>query len=84
MTYTPECDWQLEIARRLVRKDHRQRWVYCDAGQWRISETAIPYKDAISVYWMAIQQCVAYRYRPRVLAHSEAIDSVFRDAIPMD
>jgi len=39
---------QLQKVIRLVNK---QRWVYCTApGVYAISETPIPYKDAISVY----------------------------------
>ncbi len=69
MTYCPECDWQLDIARRMVSKDHKQRWVYSEGGTWRITETPIPYRDAVSVYWLAIVRSVAYNWRPRVLAH---------------
>lgn len=70
-TYCPECDFELERARRMVRKDHKQRWVYYRGqGVYSISETPIPYKDKISVYWMPIQKLVAYTYSPRLLAHS--------------
>ena len=70
MTYAPECDWQIEIARRLVAKDHKQRWVYyAGNGIWSISELPIPYKDKVSVYWMPIVGCVAYTYAPALLAH---------------
>lgn len=70
-TYCPECDWQLEIAVRLVRKDHKQRWVYCSGrGVYSISETPIPYKDAISVSWSPIPDVVTYAFRPAALAHN--------------
>lgn len=70
MSYCPECDWQLEIARRLVRKDHKQRWVYYRGdGVYSISEEPIPYKDAISVRWVVIPGCVVHAYRERALAH---------------
>ncbi len=69
--YCPECDWELEICRRFVRKDHKQRWVYQGKdGHYHTSETPIPYVDAISVYWMPIPGCIAHTYRPRALAHS--------------
>ncbi len=51
---------------RMVRKDHRQRWVTMDGT---IHEQPVPYRDAISVYWMPTVQAVAYTYRERVLAH---------------
>mgnify|MGYP001591425034 CR=1 len=67
MMYCPECDWQLEIAKRMVRKDRKQRWVYLYApNHYRISDEPIPKKDAISVYWMPIHQMVAYSFRPKI------------------
>ena len=69
--YCPECDWQLEIARRMTAKDHKQRWVYHSAPHvYSISETPMPYVDAISVYWMPIVGCVGYTFRHAKLAHS--------------
>lgn len=68
--YCPECDWKLEIARRMVAKDHKQRWVYQSAANvYSISEVPIPYKDAVSVYWMPIVRAIAHAYRPAKLAH---------------
>lgn len=69
-TYAPECERQIEIARRMVLKDHKQRWVFrAFNGAWHISEVAVPYRDAVSVYWMPIVRAVAYNWRPRVLAN---------------
>jgi hypothetical protein len=69
--YCPACDWQIEIARRMVAKDRRQRWVYQDReGHYHISETPIPYQDAVSVYWMPIVGCIGYTFRYAKLAHS--------------
>ena len=72
MSYCPDCDWQIEIARRMVSKDHKQRWMYyCTTLKaYRVSESAVPYVDAVSVYWMPMQRCVAHSFRHRVLAHS--------------
>ena len=70
--YCPDCDWQLEIARRMVRKDHKQRWVYRERGLhgiWRISDEPIPHMDAVSVYWMPIVSAVAHTWRPAMSAH---------------
>ena len=74
MRYCYDEDWQLEIAKRLVRKDHKQRWVYfCrKLGAYRISESPMPYVDKISVSWCAIPACVTYNYSPRLLAQSFA------------
>jgi hypothetical protein len=61
---------EIERAMRLVRKDHKQRWVYlASLATVHITEQPVPYRDAVSVYWMPIQQCVAYSYRPRALAN---------------
>ncbi len=69
-SYAPEFDFELERARKMTRKDHKQRWVYKQAGAVHITETAIPYKDAVSVYWMPIVNAVGYSWRPRALAHN--------------
>lgn len=69
--YCPECDWQLEIAKRMVRKDKRQRWVYFDQQMktYRISDKPLPHLDKISVYWMPLvgrSGAIGYTYSPRL------------------
>ena len=72
-SYCPECDWQLEIARRLVKKDRKQRWVwYGNVGgcvAWHISDTPMPYKDKVSVRWMP-GFGVVHAWAGALLAHS--------------
>ena len=61
----------MQRAERLTCKDHRQRWVYqAGRGDVRITDTPIPFKDAVSVRWCPIGRMVLLTRRPRVLAHS--------------
>jgi hypothetical protein len=61
---------ELDRAVKMTAKDHKQRWVYhAGHGIVKISEIPIPYRDAMSVYWMGIPACVGYSYRHRKLAH---------------
>ena len=46
---------ELQRARRMTAKDHKQRWVWRDLDGAHISETPIPFKDAVSVRWMPIE-----------------------------
>lgn len=66
MQYATHVEFELQRAVRLVRKDHKQRWVTMDG---MIHETPVPYRDAISVSWAPIIECVLYAYRDRCLAH---------------
>lgn len=56
-------------ARKLVTKDHKQRWVHYANGAYEITAEPIPYKRAVSVYWLPIQQCTDYNDREPALAH---------------
>lgn len=67
MTYASHVEFELKRAVILVRKDHKQRWVTMDGT---IHDTPVPYRDAISVYWMPIHGMVSYTYHHRILAHS--------------
>lgn len=64
-------DFEVEIQRVmiLVRRDRKQRWIYRENGVTHVSETPVPYKDKISVFWMPTVQAVACNYSPRMLAH---------------
>ena len=70
MTIPALFDVELRRACRLVAQDRRQRWVYQDGPNVvRITETPVPFRDAVSVYWMPCAGGVAYSWRPRVPAH---------------
>lgn len=69
MTYSTGIENELKRAVIMVRKDRKQRWVYNGPNGATISETPVPYKWAVSVYWMPIQRCVAYSHREPALAH---------------
>lgn len=74
MDYPTGMEVEIDRARKMTCKDHKQRWVYNDSdGFAHISETAIPYRDAVSVYWMPIHQMVSYSWRPRAMAHSSIV-----------
>jgi len=64
--------WDVEIRRAeiMVRKDHRQRWVYRGPNGITITDQPIPYKDAVSVAWMPIVGAVSTNYRGAALAHN--------------
>lgn len=64
MSYSTHVEAELKRALILVSRDKRQRWVTMDG---KIHESPVPYRDAISVYWMPIVQAVAYSYRERKL-----------------
>ena len=69
MTYSTHVEFELKRAVIMVGKDRRQRWVTMDGG---IHTSPVPYRDAISVYWMPIVGAVAYNYRDRANA-SQAV-----------
>lgn len=69
MTYATGIEVEMERARKLVAKDNRQRWVYKDHMGAHISESPIPFKDAVSIYWMPIPGCVGMTFRHAALAH---------------
>ncbi len=69
MTYATDIEFELARATKMVRKDHKQRWVFHGPNGAAISETPIPYKWAISVYWLPVHRCVAYSHREPALAH---------------
>ncbi len=64
MTYATHVEFELRRATFMTGKDGRQRWVTMDGT---IHETAVPYRDAISVH--LTNGVVTYAYRDRVLAH---------------
>ena len=70
MTYSTHVEAELTRATILVGKDRRQRWVTMDGA---IHTEPVPYRDAISVYWCPIPQCVSYTFRNRLLAHAATV-----------
>jgi len=70
MPYIPDgLDVEVRRAELMTRKDHRQRWVYSGPNGASITDTPIPHKDKVAVYWLPVQQCTACTYSPRTLAH---------------
>jgi hypothetical protein len=67
MSYSTLVEFELKRACILVSKDHKQRWVTLDGV---IHESPVPFRDALSVYWMPIVRAIAYSYRDRALANS--------------
>ena len=65
-TWATLVEVEVDRACKMTRKDHKQRWVTMDGT---IHESPVPYRDAVSVYWMPIPGCLAYGYRERALAH---------------
>jgi hypothetical protein len=67
MAYSAIVETKLSRAISMTRKDKKQRWVTMDGV---IHELAVPYRDAISVYWVQAVECVTFNFRHRRLAHS--------------
>ena len=62
----PQVSLMLEVVKRKVNKDHKQRWVYRGGANYAaISETPIPQHDKISVRWCPMSECVDYNFSPR-------------------
>lgn len=70
MTFETQCEAELRRTMILVRKDHRHRWVYRGPNGISITESPIPFREKISVYWMPIVGAVACNYSPAALAHN--------------
>lgn len=66
MTWPTYVESELQRAVTMTAKDRIQRWVTMDG---KIHTEPVPYRDAISVRWLPIAECVVYNYRHRAIAH---------------
>ncbi len=56
----------LQIVKRKVRADHKQRWIYRGGKNWAaISDVPIPQHDKISVRWCPMLGAIDYNFSPK-------------------
>lgn len=60
MRWASYVEVELQRAERMTRKDHKHRWITMDG---HIHESPVPFRDAISVYWMPIPGCLGMSYK---------------------